>query len=181
MDRRDPLIERYLAHVRVEKRLAERTQALYTLHLDDLAARTAAGGVALTGVLPAHVRRWVAQLHGAGRSPRGIALVLSVWRSFYTWLGRQRLVSSNPVQDVRAPRVGRPLPKALSVDDAVRLASHVPPPETDPWLAARDTALTELLYGCGLRVSELVQLDTQASVQAKGWVDLEAAEAHVLG
>jgi integrase/recombinase XerC len=68
------------------------------------------------------MRRWVAQMHGAGRSGRGIALILSGWRGFYTWLGREGLVKSNPVQDVRAPESPKPLPKALSVDDAVQLA-----------------------------------------------------------
>jgi site-specific recombinase XerC len=71
----------------------------------------------------AHIRRFVAQMHGAGRSGRGIALILSGWRGFYVWAGRQGLVGHNPVQDVRAPKAPKPLPKALGVDDAVRLAA----------------------------------------------------------
>jgi integrase/recombinase XerC len=53
--------------------------------------------------------------------------------------------------------------------------------DADPWLEARDCAMVELLYGCGLRVGELVGLDAQASSQARGWIDLDAGEAHVLG
>jgi integrase/recombinase XerC len=128
----------------------------------------------------AHIRRWVAQMHAGGRSGRGIALILSGWRGFYTWLGREGLVKANPVQDVRAPKAPKPLPKALSVDEAVQLAEFSAD-EADPWLEARDAAIVELLYGCGLRVGELVGLDAQASKEAKGWVDLEAGEAHVLG
>jgi integrase/recombinase XerC len=89
-------------------------------------------------------------------------------------------VSSNPVQDVRAPRAGKPLPKALSVDDAVRLASFEGQGSTD-WMEARDAAIVELLYGGGLRVGELTGLDAQDGAQARGWVDLQAGEAHVLG
>ena len=174
------LVERYLEHVRVEKRLAARTVELYALDLQKLAAQAAVAGVELTQVQTAHVRRWVAQMHGAGRSGRGIALILSGWRGFYTWLGRQGLVASNPVQDVRAPKAARPLPKALSVDDSVRLAEHRQE-GADPWREARDAAIVELLYGCGLRVGELVGLDVQASGSARGWVDLDAGEAHVLG
>jgi len=82
------LVERYLEHVRVEKRLAERTLALYTLDLQKLAEHASKGGVALLQVQNAHIRRWVAQMHGGGRSGRGIALILSGWRGFYAWLGR---------------------------------------------------------------------------------------------
>lgn len=174
------LVDRYLAHVRVEKRLAARTVELYSadlLKLGDYAARIP---VPLLQVQNHHIRRWVAQMHAGGRSGRGIALILSGWRGFYTWLGREGRVPSNPVQDVRAPRAGKPLPKALSVDDSVRLASFEGA-DNSPWLEARDAAIVELLYGGGLRVSELTGLDTVAARGAAGWVDLLEGEAHVLG
>ncbi len=176
------LVARYLDHVRFEKRLAERTVTLYSLDLEKLTDYAAQANVALEAVQSMHIRRWVAHMHSGGRSGRGIALILSGWRGFYVWLGRQGLVSSNPVQDVRAPKAPKPLPKALSVDDAVQLAEYKTPDEAgDPWLDCRDAALVELLYGCGLRVGELVGLDVQASAQAKGWIDFGAGEAHVLG
>lgn len=189
------LVTRYLAHVRFEKRLAERTLDLYERALRELSGRAAATPVALRQVQPAHVRRWVALMRqpanarpgradgardGAGREPRSIALVLSGWRGFYAWLGREGLVASNPVQDVRGPKVGKPLPKALAVDEAMQLADHADATQ-DPWLEARDAAIVELLYSSGLRVSELMGLDVQASAQARGWVDLDEAHAHVLG
>ena len=178
------LIERYLQHVRVEKRLAERTVALYHLDLGKLGPFAAQAGVALTAVGHHHVRRWVAQMHAGGRSGRGIALILSGWRGFYTWLGREGQISANPVQDVRAPRQARPLPKALGVDEAVQLADHVAEGD-DPWLEARDAAMVELLYGSGLRVGELVGLDVAASDAAqrggRGWIDLPSAEVQVQG
>lgn len=174
------LVEQYLEHVRVEKRLAQRTVELYALDLHKLGQLADEAGLELLRVQAAHVRRWVAQMHGAGRSGRGIALILSGWRGFYAWLGRQGRVGSNPVQDVRAPKSPRPLPKALGVDDAMQLAEHHDA-QADPVLEARDAAIVELLYGCGLRVGELVGLDAQASPRARGWVDVQAAEAHVLG
>jgi integrase/recombinase XerC len=121
-------------------------------------------------------------MHSGGRSGRGIALILSGWRGFYGWLGREGLVSVNPVQGLRAPKVAKPLPKALSVDEAVQLADfQTADTKAHPGLQARDECLTELLYGCGLRIGELVGLDAVASGQAQGWIDLPAAEAHVLG
>ncbi len=174
------IVERYLEHVRVEKRLAERTVTLYSLDLIKLAEQAAKAKIALLDVKNNHIRSWAAQMHAQGRSSRGIALILSGWRGFYTWLGREGLISSNPVQDVRAPKAAKPLPKALTVDDAVQLASFHNAAD-NPWLEARDAAMVELLYSSGLRVSELTGLDAAPTAQSRGWVDMQAAEVHVLG
>ena len=180
----DPVVLRYLEHARVEKRLAGRTLTLYALDLERLARHAAQAGVPLLQLQTTDIRRCVVQMHAGGRSGRGIALILSGWRSFFTWAARQGLVPSNPVQGVRAPRAPKPLPKALDVDDAVRLAEFAQP-QADPWLEARDSALVELLYGAGLRVGELVGLDVQPGPDTerlgRGWVDLQTGEAHVLG
>ena len=173
------LVAKYLTYVRTEKRLASRTVELYTLDLEKLSSFADRAQVDLLQVRNHHIRRWVAQMHSGGRSGRGIALILSGWRGFYTWLGRHGLITDNPVLDVRTPKAPKPLPKALGVDDAVRFADFS---SADvPWLEARDCAIVELLYGSGLRVGELVGLEVNASASARGWVDLEAAEAHVLG
>lgn len=196
-------LARYLLHIRVEKRLAPRTQALYALHLQGLAQRCAAEGLSWASVRPAHARRWAAQLRGAGRQPRGIALVLSCWRGFFTWLGRQGVLSAHPLQAVRAPKAAQPLPKALDVHDALRLAAHLPQTPTaahsahvagsagaasspvaatsDDWLALQTHCLVELLYGSGLRISEALGLDVRPSAAALGWVDAQAGEVQVLG
>jgi integrase/recombinase XerC len=174
------LVQRYLAHAQFEKRLAVRTLTLYTGDLQRLQALADKDEVSLTAVQPHHMRRWMAQMHSSGRTPRGIALIASGWRGFYAWLGREGLVSANPLAGMRAPKSAKPLPKALNVDDAVQLASHHND-EQDPWLQARDIAMVELLYSSGLRVAELTGLDVQASATARGWIDMDSAEAHVLG
>ena len=174
------LVRDYLEHARVQKRLAERSLALYEAALQGLTALAQRHGVGLQEIGSHHIRQGVAGMHAAGRSPKGIALVLSGWRGFYTWLGREGLVKVNPVADVRAPKVGRPLPKALGVDDAVQLASHVGE-DDDPVREARDACIVELLYGCGLRIGELVGLDVAAGAQARGWPDLDDGVVHVLG
>lgn len=177
-----PLVTRYLDYVRVEKRLAARTVDLYAADLDKLQDNARQAGVALTQVTHAHLRRWVAQMHSGGRSARGIALILSGWRGFYAWLGREGLVPGNPVQGVRSPKAPRPLPKALSVDEAVQLAEfQADAASSDPFLEARDRCIAELLYGCGLRLSELVGLDAQPGPRARGWIDVQSADAHVMG
>src|SRR3989344_4600765 len=87
-------------------------------------------------------------------SPPGPDKLRPVWgggRGFFSGAGRQGLIPHTPVQAVRAPKAPKPLPKALGVDDAVRLAEF-DNTGADPWLEARDAAMAELLYGCGLRV-----------------------------
>lgn len=173
-------VARYLQHVQVEKRLAARTVDLYRCHLQDLLQRCAQAHLGVTDVREAHVRRWLATLHAAGHSPRGLALILSCWRGFYTWLGRQGAIGHHPVVDVRPPRAARPLPKALAVEAALLLASHEAP-DLDPVRDARDHCMVELLYGSGLRLGELQALDVRASANSRGWIDQSAAEVHVQG
>ena len=189
------LVQRYLQHVQVEKRLATRTLALYTIDLDKLATAAVAARVLLTEVQTHHVRRWVAHMHAGGRSGRGIALILSGWRGFYVWLGRMGIMAHNPVQDVRAPKAPKPLPKALGVDEAMQLVTapsktggaagspHLDGPQepVDAVQSARDQCMVELLYGSGLRLGELLGLDVTGAPPAVGWVDAEGAEVHVLG
>jgi len=175
-----PQLERYLQHLRVERRLAERTLVLYADALQRLEKAAGDAQVALHEVQPHHVRRWAAQAHGQGLSPRSVALLLSGWRGLYTWWGREGGVAQNPVAGIRAPKAPRPLPKALAVDQAVALADTEPGPG-DERLAARDHCIVELLYGCGLRVGELVGLDLAAGDATAGWVDLPDASVHVRG
>ena len=175
-----PVVERYLEHLRVERRLAARTLAMYEMALLRLQRQAEAAGTELAQVQPQEVRRWAAQLHADGLAPRSVALDLSAWRGLYRWLGREGEIAANPVAGVRAPKAAKPLPKALSVDQSVALAEHRAA-GGDPALEARDACIVEMLYGSGLRIAELVGLDAQAGAGAAGWIDLEAGEAHVLG
>ncbi len=170
----------HLKHLEVERRLAARTLANYTEAFKRLQSFADAAPVALRKVQPHHIRRWAGQLHLKGLAPGSIAIELSAWRGFYRWLGRDGHVVINPVEGVRAPKAPKPLPKALAVDQAVLLAYQFDKTAA-PVLEARDHCMTELLYGCGLRVSELLGLDAQASGQAAGWVDVSDSTAHVLG
>ncbi|MEK8032449.1 tyrosine recombinase XerC [Ideonella sp. DXS29W] len=175
-----PPIDSYLTHLRTERRVAARTLAVYGDALSRLRTGLEGLHIGLDAVQPHHVRTLMAQAHAGGLSPRSLALMLSAWRGFYRWWGLQGAVKLNPVDGVRAPKAGKPLPKALPVDQAVALADELPE-HTDPALAARDHAIVELLYGSGLRVGELVGLDCQAGDAALGWVDLVDGSAQVRG
>jgi len=176
-------IRRHLVHLEVERRLAGRTLTLYREALAKLQAFAAAQSLPLREVQVHHIRRWAATLHGQGLAPRSIALVLSAWRGLYRWLGRDGLVALNPADGVRAPKAPKPLPKALSVDLAMAMADAPRTAEgaaaDAPAIEARDQCIVELLYGCGLRVGELVGLDLRPG--GAGWIDVADASAHVLG
>jgi integrase/recombinase XerC len=174
------LVLAHLQHLQVERRLAERTRAMYSEAFVRLQRLAMQADLELLAVETAHVRRWAGMLHQQGLAPRSIAIILSAWRGFYRWCGRDGLIKANPVDGVRAPKAAKPLPKALAVDHAVALAGHTPE-HGHAALLARDHAIVELLYGCGLRVGELLGLDVCASPKAAGWVDAADATAHVLG
>lgn len=117
-----------------------------------------------------HIRQHIARLHRQGQSGKSIQRHLSSLRSLFRFLLRQQKVDSNPAQGVTAPKAERKLPEVLNPDQLNRLLSI---PATDP-VALRDRAIMELLYGCGLRMAELVGLDLQdirhgeASLQVTG-------------
>jgi integrase/recombinase XerC len=171
----------YLRHLEVERRLARRTLDNYGAALQRLARSAQQHGVALDAVQVHHVRGWMAQAHRAGLGPRSLALMLAAWRGFYRWCGERGAVRANPVDGVRAPKAAKPLPKALSVDHAVALAEHRADEDDDPRLAARDRAIVELLYGSGLRLSELLGLDLRPGRAEAGWIDRPDATAHLFG
>jgi len=169
---------RFLLHLQVERRLAVRTLAMYSDALGWLQQFAADDAMALAQAKAHHVRGWTARLRERGLGPRSIAIALAAWRGLYRHWGRERLITHNPVDGIRAPRAPKPLPKALNVDQAVALAQQMPASE-NPALRARDHCIVELLYGCGLRVGELVGLDLVAG--PAGWIDIPDATAHVLG
>jgi integrase/recombinase XerC len=177
-------VQRYLDHVRFEKRLAARTCELYRQDLIKLQLLCDQQQLQPLQVQTHHVRGWLARMNQDGRSARGIGLILSGWRGFYAWAAKEGLLQANPVQGVRAPKAAKPLPQALSVDQAVQLADYrATHADSDKarWLDLRDASMAELMYGSGLRVGELVGLDLSDSNQARGWLDLAEGLAHVLG
>jgi integrase/recombinase XerD len=95
------------------------------------------------------------QLTKQSKSPRSIARCLSALRSFYKFLREQNIRTDNPVASHKTPKLGRALPKDLSEKDVEDLLYA---PDTTSALGLRDRAMLEVLYACGLRVSELINL-----------------------
>ena len=164
-------IERYLAHLRTERRLSPNTESSYRRDLGALAAFCNAERLAnWTKLDNFHIRTFAAREHRDGLGPRSVQRRLSALRGFFNYLIRERVIEANPAADIRAPKAPKRLPKTLDVD---QVASLLERKAADP-LSRRDLAMMELLYSSGLRLAELAGLDV---------VDLDLADrtARVLG
>jgi len=157
----EPALQRYLAHLRDERRLATLTCAHYARDLSALANHLAASGLSdWAAVDNQHIRQYLAREHRRGLSPRSLQRVLSSIRGLYRYLQREGLAQRDPAADMSAPRAHQRLPRTLDVDATARLldapANAAQP--ADP-LALRDRALFELVYSAGLRLAEAAALN----------------------
>lgn len=176
----EPGIRAYLTSLASERKLAGLTLENYTRDLRQL--QRLAGGRALESLQHGDIRRFVMQLHGEGLVGRSIARKLSAWRGYFAWLAQRTALVANPVEGVRAPKQPKPLPKALSPDQASALVEFESGTSAE---AVRNRAMFELLYSSGLRLSELTSLDHRY-VDADGyrstsWLDLPEREVVVTG
>src|SRR5918912_380922 len=102
------------------------------------------------------IREWLSELHAAQKKKTSIARKLAALRTFFQFLMREGVVELNPAKLVSTPRLEKKLPNHLSIEDAVRL---IETPDTETDLGKRDRAILEMLYGTGVRVSELTKLN----------------------
>jgi integrase/recombinase XerC len=112
---------------------------------------------ALSKLTAADVRAFITDRRTRGLGPRGVQRALSAIRSFFRHLAREGIADNPAPRAVRTPRIPRTLPRPLSEVDAARAIEDAGTHDIE-WIAARDTALLTLLYGCGLRISEALSL-----------------------
>ena len=159
--------ERFLDHLKLERRLSANTAKSYRRDLICLAEFCDRQDIAaFTDLRSHHLRRFAAVSHAGGLSPRSIQRRLSGARSFMNYLIREGVLTNNPGAGVSAPQVPRSLPNTLDVDQMARLLQI----EGDEPETVRDRAMLELFYSSGLRLSELVGLDLGAVDLADGTV-----------
>lgn len=147
-------LDDYIQHLTYERGLSALTCKSYTrdlMWLNKLAADSD-----LKQLKNQHLRRFIAVMHSQNLSSKSIARALSAWRGFYDYLIQHHGFDSNPVLGLRAPKAAKTLPQALAVDQAVKFVEI----KGDSFLELRDRAILELFYSSGLRLAELVGLDT---------------------
>ena len=106
-------------------------------------------------------RSWLARLGQDGKSRATIARRFSTLRTFYKYLERQGVLTNAAVHAVRTPKLPKSLPKALSVEDALEAVEMAADLADEPWVGKRNRALMMLLYGCGLRIAEALDLNVK--------------------
>jgi integrase/recombinase XerD len=151
--RRPGVVDGYLQHLEVERRLSANTLQAYARDLRRLSGW--AGARPLEELERADLEAFVRDAMAGGLSPASTARLVAAVRGFYRFLRVTGRVSTNPTDDLPAPRQFSALPKFLSLDDVEALLGA--PDVTTP-KGLRDRALIEVLYATGLRVSELVNL-----------------------
>ena len=151
-----PQIERYIDAMWMEKGLSENTLSSYRRDLrqfNDWLGKSK--GSSITSATRSCLQGYLGARLEQGQSARSTARFLSCARGFYHFLLREGSISVDPTLDVESPKLGRPLPRALSEAEVEKLLQM---PDLEQALEFRDRTMLELLYACGLRVSELTNL-----------------------
>jgi len=149
------LVDAYLTHLAVERRLAANSIEGYARDLNQLTAFALSRSRDIRTLDRVEIEAFVRSQMAEGRSPRSVARAVAGLRGFYKYLVVDGRLTASPAADVRPPRAWKTLPKYLSLDDVDALLAQ---PYTTTPRGLRDRALIELLYATGLRVSELVGL-----------------------
>jgi integrase/recombinase XerD len=165
------LIERFLELLAAERGAAQNTLAAYTRDLEDYTGFLNRSGKTAVSCGQADIRAFLADVHARGLKASSAARRLSVVRQFHKFLYLEGVRGDDPTGIIEGPKLGRPLPKVLSIAEVDRLLTIAREGIEDPKRplperrrAARLTCLLELLYATGLRVSELVALPRAAAL-----------------
>lgn len=162
-------VAQWLSHEKVMNGAAENTINAYhndvlawlaflTRHLGEMS-----GAALIARVSVSDMRAWMAHERGRGLAARSLARALSAVKSFSRFMADRDNVDPVAILSARAPRFQAKLPRPLEVADAKAVLANVELQSLEPWVAARDTAVVTLLYGCGLRISEALGLTGAAS------------------
>jgi integrase/recombinase XerC len=162
-------LEKYLAYLKYEKNLANNSIDNYQRQLAVAFSKLEIESWSIFNI--SDVRNILNEARKSNLSSRSIALRLSAIRGFCAFLVQQGQLTQNPASSIQAPKQAKPLPKQLNVDEMHQLLDI----KEDDLLAIRDKAMMELMYSCGLRLSELanlniksIQPDNQLRVVGKG-------------
>lgn len=161
----EQLLSHFADMLLIERGLSAHTVAAYQTDIKQFGQWLSSRETALQQVTRADIMSYLAVRVQNGGSSRSAARMLSALRCFFAFMLRERHMQDNPTQLIDSPSIGRPLPGTLTESEVKSLLGA---PDTDSVLGLRDRAMLELLYGCGLRVSELVSLNVDQINRQQG-------------
>lgn len=161
------LREFYTAFLRLQKGLSPQTVEAYGFDLDKLMNYLETEGIGFTEVTYAELQSFLAELHDLGISPTSQSRIVSGIKSFFHFLKMETFIEEDPTILLQTPRTGRKLPEVLTVEEIDSMISCI---NIDDPLGRRNRAIIETLYGCGLRVSELVDLQLSQLFLEEGYI-----------
>ena len=156
------ILKDYESYLKIERAMSRNTVASYCSDVGKFLAYVA---IAPSDVAPEDIERYLSW--SSGISKRSQARLLSALRSFFGWLVLEGMMEDNPCDRVDYPKLGQYLPEVLSVDEVVSIIEAV---NLATWQGLRDRAILEVLYGCGLRVTEAVQLRISCLYLEEGYI-----------
>ena len=146
---------RFLGHLTLEKGMSPNTAQAYSDDVDKLVRYFADAGVAIEHATTDDLEQFICTLQDVGIQPRSQARIISGVKGFYRFLRLEGYIDANPTALLLTPKIGRHLPEVLTVDEIDRMIGCIDMSKAE---GQRNRAIIETLYGCGLRVSELVGL-----------------------
>jgi len=161
-------VDSFINHLRVERGLSINTLLSYKRDLEQFQRWLDNNG--LDKVNSSIVGKYLASLKEKNLSPSSIARKLSSIKMFYRFLLTEGIINENPAQEISSPRQGRKIPTYLSLKEVKELLEA---PSTSSLLGIRDKAILECLYATGMRISELVNLNTEDIDLNTGWVKVQ--------
>ncbi len=153
--RKENIFERYCSYILLERGFSENTRDAYQRDVERFITYLADEGLTVETVTLEDLHRFTWLLHDLGISARSIARILSGVRSFYRFLLLDGYTQRDPTELLESPKIGKHLPEVLSVEEIDRIMAAIDRSEEE---GQRDRAIIEVLYSCGLRVSELCSL-----------------------
>ena len=161
------IAEDYRNYLRIERGMSPNTVASYSRDVEGLLG--AHEGYRAADIGTAEIERYLSERIEKGLAKRSQARMLSSFRSFFNWCVEEGEVKENPCDRIDAPKLGKYLPAVLSVEEVDAILSSV---DTKTATGLRSRAILEVLYGCGLRVSECTGLRISHVHLDEGYVDV---------
>ena len=161
------ILKDYNNYLRIERAMSQNTVASYCSDIAKFLSyfETKGRKVQAERLTSEDIKEYLAS--GRGCSRRSQARLLSALRSFYNWMVLEGMIRNNPCDKVDMPKLGRYLPEVLSEEEVFRIIDSV---DICSWQGCRDKAILEVLYGCGIRVSEAVGLKVSGLYFKEGFV-----------